>query len=74
LAWRRGEHKRRATHTPWLAIEELPEPEFVAIALVFALVDWFIYWLNQYAVRKELEPRRKELQTLLSSLNEPDEA
>jgi len=27
LAWRRGEHKRRATQTPLLAIEELPEPD-----------------------------------------------
>ncbi len=26
------------------------------------------YWLNQRAVEKELEPRRKELQTLLASL------
>jgi hypothetical protein len=48
--------------------------EFAAIALVIALVGWFIYWLNQYAVRKNLEPRRKELQTLLRSLNEPGEA
>jgi hypothetical protein len=27
-----------------------------------------IYWLNQYAVRGELEPRRRELETLLVSL------
>jgi hypothetical protein len=47
--------------------------EFVAIACVFALVGWFIYWLNQYAVRKDLEPRRQELQTLLRSLDESGE-
>jgi hypothetical protein len=29
-----------------------------------------VYWLNQYAVRAELEPRRKELATLLISLEE----
>jgi hypothetical protein len=43
---------------------------FGAVAVFFVLVAWFIYWLNQYAVRKQLEPRRKELQTLLRSLNE----
>jgi CubicO group peptidase (beta-lactamase class C family) len=37
------------------------------------LVGWFVYWLNQYTVRKELEPRQRELQSLLASLdgNEP---
>ena len=29
-----------------------------------------IYWLNQYAVRSELEPRRRELEALLMSLND----
>jgi hypothetical protein len=29
-----------------------------------------IYWLNQYAVRSELEPRRRELETLLMSLKD----
>jgi hypothetical protein len=48
--------------------------EFAAIACVFALVAGFIYWLNQYAVRKDLEPRRKELQAMLKSLNETGEA
>ena len=37
------------------------------------MVAWFIYWLNQYAVRKDLEPRQKELQILLRNLNEPGE-
>jgi hypothetical protein len=48
--------------------------EFAAVALVFALVGLFIYWLNQRAVRKDLEPRRKELETLLKNLNEAGEA
>ena len=47
---------------------------FAAVAVFFVLVGWFLYWLNQYAVRKQLEPRRQELQTLLGSLNEPGEA
>jgi hypothetical protein len=38
--------------------------------LVIALVYWGIYWLNQFAVRTSLEPRRQELETLLTSLNE----
>lgn len=28
------------------------------------------YWVNQYAVRAELEPRRRELETLLLSLQD----
>jgi hypothetical protein len=47
---------------------------FGVMALFFLLVGWFIYWLNQYAVRKQLEPRRKELQTLLKGLDETGEA
>jgi hypothetical protein len=59
-------------HRAWQSRDDgLPAlAEFVAIALVFALVGWFIYWLNQYVVRKQLEPRRQELQALLKSLNE----
>ena len=34
--------------------------------VVFAAV----YWLNQYAVRSELEPRRQELESLFISLND----
>ncbi len=37
----------------------------VAIA---ALIDWGVYRLNQWAVKKELEPRRQELKALLRSL------
>jgi phosphoglycerol transferase MdoB-like AlkP superfamily enzyme len=36
--------------------------------LVYGLVYWGVYWLNQYAVRKTLEPRRQELESLLASL------
>ena len=47
--------------------------EFAAITAVFVAVFGFIYWLNQYAVRKQLEPRRNELQAILSNLNESGE-
>jgi hypothetical protein len=43
---------------------------FGAFASFFVLVGWFVYWLNQFAVRKQLEPRRKELRELLGSLDE----
>ena len=36
--------------------------------LVFPLLYWGLYRLNQFVVRKGLEPRRQELQTLLTSL------
>jgi hypothetical protein len=39
-------------------------------ALFCGLIGWFTYWLNQYTVRRTLEPRRKELEELLASLNE----
>jgi hypothetical protein len=63
-------------HRAWLSRDDgWPAlGEFAGAACCFALVAWFIYWLNQYALRKELEPRRKELQALLNSLNEPGEA
>ena len=35
----------------------------------YGLVYWGVYWFNQRAVRKDLEPRRQELETLLASLN-----
>jgi hypothetical protein len=37
---------------------------------VMVLAFAFIYWLNQCSVRTELEPRRRELQTLLMSLKD----
>src|SRR5713226_7303914 len=36
--------------------------------LVFPLLYWGLYRLNQFVVRKGLEPRRQELQSLLTSL------
>ncbi len=39
-----------------------------AFIFVFGLTFWFVYWLNQRAVRKQLEPRRQELETLLAGL------
>jgi hypothetical protein len=41
-------------------------PVVVVVVVVFA----FVYWLNQYAVRTELEPRRLELEKLLASLRD----
>jgi hypothetical protein len=41
---------------------------WVISALVIGLVYWGIYRLNQSAVRKHLEPRREELETLLVNL------
>jgi hypothetical protein len=41
------------------------------ILLIFLVgVYYFIYWLNQYAVRTQLEPRRQELLALLASLKD----
>jgi hypothetical protein len=45
----------------------------LAVSVVVALgvvVLAAVYWLNQYAVRSELEPRRRELETLLMSLGD----
>ena len=41
----------------------------VSLALFVALVYWGIYWLNQFVVRKNLEPRREELESLLAGLD-----
>jgi hypothetical protein len=38
------------------------------MVVFLAAVYGFIYWLNQYAVRATLEPRRQELAALLTSL------
>ena len=42
----------------------------VVAVVVIGLLYWAIYWVNQFAVRKSLAPRRQELETLLASLNE----
>ena len=41
--------------------------EAVALLVIVLAV---VYWLNQYAIRSELEPRRRELETLLTSLKD----
>jgi len=41
--------------------------EVVGIGVIVLAV---VYWLNQYAVRSELEPRRRELESLLMSLED----
>lgn len=59
LAWRTGfSDKISAERIVPLAV----------MAVIFGLVDGGVYWLNQFAVRKALEPRRQELETLLAEL------
>jgi hypothetical protein len=41
---------------------------FAFCLVIFALVDWGVYKLNQYAVRKTLQPRQRELEALLNGL------
>lgn len=43
-----------------------------SVIAVAALILWGVYWLNQNCVRKELEPRRRELEVLFQSLKDPD--
>jgi len=63
-------------HRAWLSGDDGLSAlgKFAGPALGLALVGWLVYGLNKSAVRKELEPRRQELQTLLRSLNESGEA
>ena len=42
-------------------------------AVLIVLLYWGIYHLNQWAVRKELLPRKRELENLLESLAEDNE-
>jgi CubicO group peptidase (beta-lactamase class C family) len=42
-----------------------------AYALFWILLDWFIYWLNQKALKKSLEPRKRELEALLADTGNP---
>jgi len=39
--------------------------------ITYGFTYGFVYWLNQRAVKKQLEPRRQELETLLAGLKEP---
>ena len=42
-----------------------------SVVLAFVLLVFAgVYWLNRYAVGAELEPRRRELETLLTSLDD----
>src|SRR5215212_5989958 len=43
---------------------------FVPFVLFLVALYGFVYYLNQRAVRRELEPRRQELLTLLASLGD----
>jgi CubicO group peptidase (beta-lactamase class C family) len=50
----------------------LGQSAFLLVSIgVVALVYWFLYWLNQYAVKKCLKPRQQELETMLKEL-EPE--
>lgn len=40
--------------------------------LVVVLLCWGVYWLNQQAIRKELSPRKNELEKLLNSFENDD--
>ena len=42
---------------------------WVVFVLFGVLIYWGVYWLNQFVVRKHLEPRRQELESLLASLD-----
>jgi hypothetical protein len=62
----------------WVAWQ-VPAPVIVKITRLLPQTGFvvalyaFIYWLNQLAVRKSLEPRRQELETLLKEID-PDHA
>jgi hypothetical protein len=42
---------------------------WVVFVMFGVLIYWGVYWLNQFVVRKHLEPRRQELESLLASLD-----
>ncbi len=41
---------------------------FIGSLAVFFLLGAFLWWLNQWAVKRDLEPRRSELQKLLEAV------
>ena len=63
----------RAFHE-WRANALVSAVSCAAFALFFGLfcglLGWVIYWLSQRGVKKALEPRRKELEELLASLEQ----
>lgn len=48
-------------HVPWLMFD-------ITYMALFTSFMWYVYRLNQKGVRKELEPRKRELEQLLNSL------
>ena len=61
-------------HVSWIKSDNWSDAAilFLSNALILVVVFGVIYWMNQRAVRKDLEPRRQELLVLRSSLqNEP---
>jgi hypothetical protein len=58
--------------TTWNLCKALPAgqvlPLFGLILLFVLLVFWGVYWLNQYGVRRELMPRKEELEQMLKSI------
>src|SRR5207245_1063298 len=60
------------THVAWLTFDKwLAALGFATFLVVFDLaIDYFIYRLNQNAVRTQLEPQRRELLALLASLGD----
>jgi hypothetical protein len=58
-------------HVTWLRSEDWLHVLGHAGVFVFLFaICSYIYYVNQYAVRKQLEPRRQELLTLLTSLGD----
>ena len=43
---------------------------WVVFVMFGVLIYWGVYWLNQFAVKKYLEPRRQELESLLAGLDQ----
>jgi Na+/melibiose symporter-like transporter len=62
----------------WNLLKVLPAWQvllgFLVGMLIVALVFWGVYWLNQFAVRKGLIPRRDELEAMLKNLANGDNA
>ncbi len=60
----------------WNLFKVLPAgsvlPIFGAVLLFVALIFWGVYWLNQYAVRKGLIPRKEELEAMLKNFANGD--
>ena len=54
--------------TPTWRTETAALQDIGIVVIMFSLSFGFVYWLNQYAVRKQLAPRRRELAELLASL------